>query len=62
MENTGATLALSVSDFCRAHGISRNTFYRLLAAGTGPKVMAVGRRKLVSIEAAAAWRVEREQA
>jgi predicted DNA-binding transcriptional regulator AlpA len=49
-------LALSVDEFCHAHGLCRASFYNLLKNGTGPATMKVGGRTLVSIEAAAAWR------
>lgn len=48
--------ANSVLLFCKTHGISRATFYNLMKRGEGPIVMRVGRRTLVSDEAAAAWR------
>jgi hypothetical protein len=54
--------ASSIDEFCRDHGISRAMFYKLQRAGLGPRVMVVGTRKLVSIEAAAAWRRDRESA
>lgn len=54
--------ALSVDEFCRDHGISRSLFYRLLKENRGPSAMRVGRRTLISQEAAEAWRrrMERE--
>jgi hypothetical protein len=48
--------ASSICLFCRAHGISRATFYNLIRRGEGPIVMKVGKRTLVSDEAAEAWR------
>jgi predicted DNA-binding transcriptional regulator AlpA len=54
--------AYSVAEFCAAHDISRGTFYNLLRAGSGPKTMTVGRRRLVTDEAAAAWRTRPEAA
>jgi len=53
--------AVGIALFCRQHGISRTTFYKLLAEGTAPKVIRVGRRVLVSAEAAAEWRRGLEQ-
>jgi hypothetical protein len=53
--------AMSVSAFCEAHGISRGTFYNLKLRGVAPKSMLVGRRRLVSAEAAAAWRRAMEE-
>jgi predicted DNA-binding transcriptional regulator AlpA len=46
----------SVSEFCRDHGISRGLFYNLLRDGQGPRVMKLGRRTLISQEAAEEWR------
>jgi hypothetical protein len=54
--------ALSIDTFCERHSISRSGFYILRANGTGPKLMKVGARTLISREAAAAWRRAREQA
>lgn len=52
----------SVQDFCDEHGISRNHLYTLWARGEGPVAMRVGRRRLITIEAAAAWRRRMEEA
>lgn len=51
----------SVAEFCRAHSISRGTFYALLKEGRGPTISKVGRRTLISAEAAEAWRRRMEQ-
>src|SRR5262249_1448275 len=40
----------------------RSKLYQLWAAGIGPRFMKVGVKVLISIEAAADWRREREQA
>jgi len=58
------SMMLSVAEFCHAHGISRGTFYKLLSEGSGPKAVKIGRRTLISGEAAEAWRrrLEREAA
>ena len=45
--------ALRVNDFCRDYGISRTSFYKLVAAGTLITVKVAGRR-LVPVEAAEA--------
>ena len=47
---------LSVPVFCKAHGINRSTFYRMLQAGTGPLITKVNKRTFVSATAAAQWR------
>jgi hypothetical protein len=53
--------AYSISDFCRAHGrMSESFFHKLAAEGRGPKLMKVGKRTMISTEAAAAWRRARE--
>ena len=50
-----------VAEFCRRHSISVPLFYKLKAQGKGPVTFYAGVRQLVSREAAAAWRLEREQ-
>ena len=49
-------LTFSIEAFCRAHGISRPFLYKLWDEGTGPDVMRIGRRVLITVEAATAWR------
>jgi predicted DNA-binding transcriptional regulator AlpA len=53
-------LALSISEFCRAHGISEGLFYKLKKQGEGPREMKVGARTLITFESAAEWRRTRE--
>jgi hypothetical protein len=48
--------AMSVDTFCRRNGISRGTFYNMMADGRGPKVMRARSRVLISSAAAAEWR------
>jgi hypothetical protein len=55
-------LALSITDFCQAHGISEAFFYKLKKGGEGPRMMKVGTRTLITFEAASDWRREREAA
>ena len=55
------TLMSSVAEFCHQHGISRGTFYKLLGEGRGPKAIKIGRRTLISREAAEEWRRRMEQ-
>jgi predicted DNA-binding transcriptional regulator AlpA len=52
--------AFSIAEFCASHGISKSTFHKLRRDGKAPRVMRVGSRVLISIEAAAEWRRERE--
>jgi hypothetical protein len=54
-------LAFSISEFCQAHRISVAKYYLLRAAGEAPVEMKVGARRLISVEAAAAWRRQMEQ-
>lgn len=53
--------ALTVTEFAARHGISRAHLYDLLREGLGPRVMRVGRRTLISREAAADWRRAMEE-
>lgn len=46
----------TVLEFCKANGISRSLFYKLCKRGAGPRLMRVGRRTLVTSEAANEWR------
>jgi hypothetical protein len=57
----GQKLALSISEFCRAHGISRSLYYQLHRTGEGPDEMQLRGRKAISQEAAARWRAARER-
>jgi len=43
-----------------AHGISERFYFKLKAAGRGSAEMHLGNRVLISREAAARWRAERE--
>jgi hypothetical protein len=55
-------LALSIKTFCILHNVSEDLFYKMQREGWGPDTMAVGSRTLISHEAAARWRAEREKA
>jgi hypothetical protein len=50
--------AYSVTEFCRRHGISPQLFYKF--KNDMPPTIRIGNRVLISCEAAAAWRRERE--
>lgn len=54
--------AFSVDEFCRRHGISPQLFYKLKPQGLMPPTFRLGTRVLISREAAAAWRRERQRA
>jgi hypothetical protein len=51
----------SVESFCQAHGICKGHFYNLLSDGLGPNIIKLGRRTLISKEAATDWRKKMEQ-
>ena len=53
-------LALSIPEFCEAHGISEGFYYKLKKQGQGPREMKVGARTLITFESAAEWRRARE--
>lgn len=53
--------AYSIAQFCDAHHISRTHLHNMCKAGRGPRVMKLGRRVLISAEAAADWRRQLEQ-
>jgi predicted DNA-binding transcriptional regulator AlpA len=48
--------AATIPQFCDGHNISRTHLYELIKQGKGPRLMKVGRRTLISVEAAADWR------
>jgi hypothetical protein len=55
-----ARAAFTVREFCEAHRISQAKYYEMKKEGWGPVEMEVGRRRLISFEAAAEWRRKRE--
>ena len=57
-----AIAAYTVDEFCKAHRLGRSKLYQLWAGGDGPRMMRVGTKILISVEAAADWRREREAA
>ena len=56
------TEAFTIEEFCRAHRFSRAHYFNLKRDGIGPREMRVGNRVIISREAAADWRREREAA
>jgi hypothetical protein len=52
--------AFSIAEFCRRHGISPQLFYKF--RDQMPATFRIGTRVLISREAAANWRREREAA
>jgi len=51
-------LAFSIAQFCVLHGISRSFYYVLEQTGRAPKTLNLGRRRLITVEAAQQWREE----
>jgi len=49
------TLSYSIKDFCQIVGISRATLYKAWAENNGPKTIKVGKRRLISRNAADEW-------
>jgi len=45
----------SVDDFCAAAGISRSLFYKAIRDGWGPAIVKLGRKTIITTEAAQAW-------
>jgi hypothetical protein len=54
--------AFTVAEFCAAHRVSRSGLYNHWRAGTGPRFMRSGKKVIITVEAAADWRREREAA
>ncbi len=52
----------SVREICCQFGISRAMFYKLRQQGRGPAVIKLGKRTLITNEAAEAWRRSLEKA
>jgi hypothetical protein len=55
-------LAYSIEEFCALVDISVSMYGKMRREGLTPREMRMGRRVLISTEAMAAWRVERETA
>ena len=52
----------SLREFATAHRLSMAMLYKLKAAGRGPRETAVGSRRFVTFEDAAAWRAAQQEA
>lgn len=59
-DNGASRPTYTIQQFCDDHHISRTHFYALVKLNKAPRLMRVGRRTLVSAEAAAAWRARME--
>src|SRR4051794_16257350 len=51
----------SIREFCEGHRLSISMFFKLKAQGRGPRETAVGSRRYITFEDAAAWRAAQEQ-
>lgn len=54
--------AYTIGEFCRRHMISRPTYNRWRSQGLGPREIKFAQKVLITKEAAADWRREREAA
>lgn len=52
----------TVDLFCHRHGLSHSFYYKLKAQGLGPREIRLNSKVLITREAAADWRREREAA
>ena len=50
----------SLAEWCALRGVSRSMFYKLDGQGLAPKTYNVGRKRMVSPDADAAWLRDRE--
>jgi hypothetical protein len=57
-----APAAYFINEFCAAHRLSPSMYWKLKSEGKAPTEMQVGRRRMISFEAAERWRREREAA
>ncbi len=48
----------SIPEFCKAHRISRATFYNMLKEGSAPLTVKVRSRRLIPFDAAEKWLTE----
>jgi len=58
----GQHAAYTVAEFCQAYRISRSKLYQLWDADIGPRVLKIGAKILITIDAARDWQREREAA
>jgi predicted DNA-binding transcriptional regulator AlpA len=58
----GGRAAQTVAEFCDDNRISRSKFYQLIDQGIAPRIMRIGAKVLITSDAAAEWRAEREAA
>lgn len=46
----------TIEQFCERHNISKAFFYKLRKSGMAPKIAKLGRRSIITREAAEEWR------
>ena len=56
MRDTDTDACYTIDEFCRAHRLSKSSYYDLKRRGLGPREIRVMRKPLVTVEAAAEWR------
>jgi len=56
-----AAAAFTIDEFCAAHRLSPDMYFKLRKNGRGPREMKVGTRRMISAEAAARWRRQCER-
>jgi hypothetical protein len=54
--------ALTIAEFCEAYHMSPELYFKLKREGKGPREMALGSKKLISLRSAEQWEIEREKA
>ncbi len=60
MENTDPGEVFTIATFCKSYSISRPFYYKLQREGRAPRIIKLGRRVLISKEAARAWLADME--
>ncbi len=56
------SMTYTIEEFCEAFKVSRSTFYVFEKQGLMPRMMQVGRRRLITKEAAQEWVKRMEEA
>jgi hypothetical protein len=56
LPSTTGRKASTIDEFCEEHRFSRAFFYKLKKQGKAPRVTALGSRRIITVEDAAAWR------